>query len=311
AYPFAPAVRPLHDFAYGVAEMLGAMWWGVALGIFFVGLMHKIPKAWFTAILGRGDRTGGIARAVTAGVFLDLCSHGIVLIAAKMYERGASLAQVMAFLVASPWNSLSLTMILIALIGLKWTLVYIAASALVAFVTGVIMMRLVKGGVLPANPHTAPVPEGFSLRAEMKEHLRGFRPTPGFFRDVFRNGMGEARMLLRWLLLGVVIAAAIRAFIPPEIFADWFGPSLIGLLATLVAATGVEVCSEGSVPIASELVNRAAAPGNGFVFLMAGVSTDYTEIMVIREFSKSWKVALFLPLITVPQILVLGWLMNF
>jgi uncharacterized membrane protein YraQ (UPF0718 family) len=91
---------------------------------------------------------------------------------------------------------------------------------------------------------------------------------------------------------------------------QFFGPSLLGLALTLIATTVIEVCSEGSAPIGAELINRAGAPGNGFVFLMAGVATDYTEMLVIREFTKSWKMTLLLPAITIPQILVLGWLMN-
>jgi len=59
------------------------------------------------------------------------------------------------------------------------------------------------------------------------------------------------------------------------------------------------------------LLNRADAPGNGFAFLMTGVSTDYTEIMVLKETTRSMKTALFLPLLTVPQVLVVAWIMNF
>ena len=57
-------------------------------------------------------------------------------------------------------------------------------------------------------------------------------------------------------------------------------------------------------------MNRAAAPGNSFTFLMAGVSTDYTEIMSIRDTTASWKIALFLPLVSVPQIMILGYILN-
>ena len=85
---------------------------------------------------------------------------------------------------------------------------------------------------------------------------------------------------------------------------------MMGLFLTLLATTVIEVCSEGSTPVGAELVTRAGAPGNGFTFLMAGVSTDYTEVLVLREVTKSWKIALSLPLITVPQILLLGYIMN-
>ena len=79
---------------------------------------------------------------------------------------------------------------------------------------------------------------------------------------------------------------------------------------TVLVATILEVCSEGSTPIAADLLTRAQAPGNSFAFLMTGVSTDYTEIMVIKDTTKSWKIALFLPLLTVPQVIVIAWLMN-
>jgi len=85
---------------------------------------------------------------------------------------------------------------------------------------------------------------------------------------------------------------------------------MMGLIFTLIAATIIEVCSEGSTPLAADLLTRAKSPGNSFAFLMAGVSTDYTEIMVLREATRSWKIALFLPLITVPQIFLIAWLVN-
>ena len=43
---------------------------------------------------------------------------------------------------------------------------------------------------------------------------------------------------------------------------------------------------------------------------MAGVSTDYTEIMSIKDTTGSWKVAFALPLVTLPQVIVLGYILN-
>jgi len=117
-------------------------------------------------------------------------------------------------------------------------------------------------------------------------------------------------MVVRWILFGVMLASLVRAFISPEQFETFFGPTLLGLAVTILVATVLEVCSEGSTPIAADILTRAQAPGNSFAFLMGGVSTDYTEIMILRDTTKSWKVALFLPLITLPQVILLGWLIN-
>ncbi len=86
--------------------------------------------------------------------------------------------------------------------------------------------------------------------------------------------------------------------------------TLTGLGLTIIAATIIEVCSEGSAPIAADLLTRAASPGNSFAFLMAGVSTDYTEIMVMRDTTKSWRIALLLPAISVPQVIFVAAMIN-
>ena len=62
--------------------------------------------------------------------------------------------------------------------------------------------------------------------------------------------------------------------------------------------------------LAADLVTRAGAPGNGFTFLMAGAATDYTEMMVLREVVGRLKAALLLPLLTVPQVVMIGWALN-
>lgn len=300
----------VHHFAHTVIEFLSTMWWGIVLGIIVVGIMNKVPREYFQVLMGRANTPGGIFRAVLAGLLLDMCNHGIIMVGAKLYERGVSLPQVMTFLIASPWNSISLTIILISLIGLKWTLAFIFFSAIVAIISGFIFMALIKAGILPDNPNkTEPNPE-FSIVADAKTRLKNFKPARKFFIELFTGGLHEAQMLLRWLLLGIVIAAAVRTFVPADIFAEWFGPTLFGLMITLIATTILEVCSEGSAPIAADIITRAGAPGNAFVFLMAGVSTDYTEILVMRDVTKSWKIAFFLPLVTVPQIIILGYLMN-
>ncbi|WP_265594593.1 permease [Haloferula sp. BvORR071] len=297
-------------FAHGSYEFMSKAWWGLLAGIVAVGVIGRLPENLVPGLLGRGGTFGGILRATFAGVLLDLCNHGILMVGAQLYRKGASLGQTVAFLVASPWNSLSLTLILAAMIGWKWMLLFIVASMVIGILTGWIIDLLVKRGKLPANANARELPDDFCFGPAFREAFGRLKPNAANLREIARTGMSESRMILRWIFLGVVIAAAIRAFVPPDKFHAIFGPTLLGLISTLVATTLIEVCSEGSSPIAADLLTRAAAPGNAFTFLMAGAATDYTEVMVLREITKSWKAALALPLITVPQVLLIGWLLN-
>lgn len=304
-------IRFIGPFTHGAFELMNKMWWGLIAGIIAVSILARIPRDLVIGALGQSRGLQGILRATAAGLAFDLCNHGILLLGMQLYRRGASLGQTMAFLIASPWNSLSTTLVLIALIGLKWTIFIVILSGIVAIVSGLVFERLVSAKSLPENPNTQSLPDDFDFWPEVRSSWKAARFNIQIIREMLRDGFSESRMILRWIFFGVVIASLIRGLIPSEeAFANWFGPTISGLLLTLVAATIIEVCSEGSSPIAAELVTRGGAPGNGFAFLMSGAATDYTEIMSLRETTKSWEIALSLPLVTVPQVLVIGFLLN-
>ena len=307
-FAFLPA-QWLH-FPHAVFELVNKMWWGIALGIFFVGLLNLVPREFIISTLGKHKGFKGLLRATLLGLLLDLCSHGILLVGMKLYERGATLGQTMAFLIASPWNSLSLTLILIALIGLPWTLLFIIGSAVIAIISGMLFDTLVSKNVLPEKQRELDIPDGFELGPELKKLWSQTPFNLTTLKTILVDGIKDSRPIMKWLFFGIVAAGLLQAFVPTDFLKDYFGPTLLGLMLTLAATTVIEVCSEGSTPIAADIFNRAGAPGNAFTFLMAGVSTDYTEIMAIKETTKSWKVALFLPLITVPQVLLISFIMN-
>lgn len=289
-------------------DLMIKMSWGLVFALVFVGFLELVPKEKVNQVLGTKKGFQGIWRATLAGVILDLCSHGILLVAMKLYERGLSLGQVIAFLIASPWNSLSMTLILWSLVGFKLTFLFIVLSMVIALISGILFDRMVGRGTLPTNPHKLESQE-FTKKVPWLEYDRSL----SFFELLKKHSKGalhESKMILRWIFFGVVLTAVVKELLSPEAFSEYFGPDMTGLVLTVLAATVLEVCSEGSAPLAAELVTTAKAPGNAFTFLMAGVSTDYTEILALKEATKSWKIAFFLPLVTLPQIILLGLLLN-
>jgi uncharacterized membrane protein YraQ (UPF0718 family) len=131
------------------------------------------------------------------------------------------------------------------------------------------------------------------------------KDTTGVIKGVF----ALSEMVLWWIILGIVIASFAAAYIPTHIFHKFMGPTILGLFVTLALATVIEVCSEGSSPLAFEIYRQTHALGNSFTFLMAGVVTDYTEIGLLWM-NVGRRVALWLPLVTVPQVILLGLIFN-
>lgn len=297
-------------FFHSFFNIMNKMSWGILLGIIFVGILGKIPREYVISILGRPGKFSSLLRATWTGLLLDLCSHGILMVGLKLYERGASTAQVMAFLIASPWNSLSLTIILFTLIGAGWTLLFIFLSTVIALLSGIIFDLLERKGIIPANPNLVNIPHDFKLSESIKRDIKQYQFSFKSLFQLFISGIKDSKMIINWLIFGGLLSSIVQTFVAQEVLQQYFGPSLFGLGMTLVVTTFLEICSEGSSPLAADLLHKAAAPGNAFTFLMAGVSTDYTEILSIRSTTKSWKIALLLPLVTVPQVLILGYILN-
>jgi len=201
---------------------------------------------------------------------------------------------------------------LISFFGFK-ALFIIAAAIIIAMNTGFIFMFLEKKGWIEANINTIQVAEHFSILKDIKARAQNYKfSLKNLFIDfagIIKGSYALSEMVLWWVILGMLIASAFGAYVPVHFFHKYMGPTLFGLFITLALATVIEVCSEGSSPLAFEIFRQTGALGNSFIFLMAGVATDYTEIGLLWA-NVGRRTALWLPVITVPQIIIIGYIAN-
>ena len=116
-------------------------------------------------------------------------------------------------------------------------------------------------------------------------------------------------MVLLWVAVGFTLSALFGTLIPQDWWHRFLGPSILGLLVTLIFAAVIEVCSEGTAPLGVELYKQTGALGNAFGFLMGGVVTDFTELSVLWA-NLGRRTVFWLLAVTLPQIFLLGMLMN-
>ncbi len=291
---------------------LKAIWWAVLAGLFLGGIIdYYIPQEYISKILARKSPLT-IFNAVFLGFLMSACSHGILAISMQLHKKGASNPSVVSFLLASPWANFTITVMLVGLFGLRGLFIIVAAL-IVAINTGFIFMFLENKGLIEKNKNIVEVPEQFSIFKDLKIRLKNYKFGPAVlvddFKSVIKGAIALSDMVLWWIILGIVIASMAGAYIPTHFFHRFMGPTLLGLVVTLGLATIIEVCSEGSSPLAFEIYRQTSALGNSFVFLMAGVATDYTEIGLLWA-NVGRRVALWMPIVTVPQIVIIGYLAN-
>ena len=301
----ADASRIYRDY---VRMVLAPFLAGVAIG---GAIEHFIPQAYILRLLA-GRRRRVIGRAAALGVLASTCSHGVIALSMELYRKGASTPAAVTFLLASPWANMALSLLLVSLFHLQGLVIILLAVG-IAIVTGLIFQVLERRGLIEANPSTQVVPLGFSIRQDLAARWRAYPWTANQLaadlRGVLRGMVPLGRMVLGWVQLGLLLGSILGATVPAHVFHRWFGASVAGLLLTLLLATVMEVCSEGTAPLAFELYRRTGALGNAFAFLMGGVVTDYTELAVVWT-GIGRRTALWMLLVTLPQVIVCGLLLN-
>jgi len=302
----------LEPFRKSLFEYFRTIWWAILLGLILGGVIDNyIPREYISHLLARPKKRT-IFYAVFLGFLMSACSHGILALGIQLHKKGASSAGVVAFLLASPWANLPLTIMLFGFFG-AGAIFIILSALLVGITTGFVYQFLERHDLVEKQPSNPEGFESFSIKADIKKRMGRYSFSISRFKEdikgVFFGAVSLGNMVLWWILLGMGLASLAGAYVPSDFFQAYLGPSFLGLLITLAFATVIEVCSEGSAPMAFELFRQTGALGNSFTFLMAGVATDYTEIGLLWS-NVGKKTAIWLPIVTVPQVLVLGWIAN-
>jgi len=304
------------EFVKNFIDYIALIWWAILIGFFIGGIIdYFIPRKYIEKYLSR-HRKRTILYSIIFGFFMSACSHGILAIAIELYKKGANTSSVVAFLLASPWANLPITFLLFGFFGLKALLIIISAL-IIATTTGLIFQVLERKGMVECQHckmgEDRAVHVDFSIIKDIKRRWKEYNFTYSNIKHAFKGTLQGSwaltKMVMWWLVIGMLMAAFARTIVSHDLFIQYMGPTILGLVVTLFFATIIEVCSEGSSPLAFEIYNQTGAFGNSFTFLMAGVATDYTEIGLIWH-NIGRKAAIWIPIITVPQILILSILFN-
>ena len=246
---FIEFLNPLFD---AFVDYFSLIWWAVLLGLLIGGIVDQlVPQEYITKYLAQPKKRT-ILNATILGFLMSACSHGILAIAIQLYKKGASVPAVIAFLLASPWANLPITILLFGFFGMKAFLLIVSAI-IIAIITGLIYQVLDKKNLIEKGLQAKNI--DFSIKNDFKKRWKKYSFNLDDVKGVFQGMWALNKMVTWWILIGMTLASAARAFVPTHFFHQFMGATVLGMVITLVIATIIEVCSEGSSPIAFEIFN--------------------------------------------------------
>jgi uncharacterized membrane protein YraQ (UPF0718 family) len=286
--------------------------WLIA-GFAIAGLVHAlIPREWMLKHLsGRGFWP--IAKASLLGIPLPLCSCSVIPVAAGLRKQGASKGASAAFAISTPQTGEESIPITWALFGP----VYAFTRPIVAVITGLIAGLLIDLTTKSDTTSVEQEPElesdpgaiGLSVMnagdakqaVESTSSCCSSKPKPEPISCCSTNppaeGVGDKAKsaivhglktmpvdLVLWLCIGVLLAAAIGAFVPESFFTQYAGDGIVPKLAMLVIGVPLYICATSSTPLAWSLVAAGLSPGAALVMLLAGPATNVaTMSWIIKD----------------------------
>ncbi len=88
--------------------------------------------------------------------------------------------------------------------------------------------------------------------------------------------------IIIWLAIGLVFAAVVRTFLPPEFLLS-YGSGLPAMLLMIAISIPMYICATASTPIAAGFIMAGLSPGTALVFMMAGPATNISTLGVIKN----------------------------
>lgn len=271
--------------------------------VFVMGMVNSYFTPERTRALLAG-RTEGVANVMAAGlgIVTPFCSCSAVPLFIGFVQGGVPLGVTFSFLIAAPMvNEVALVM-LFGLFGWKIAALYLGLGLTIAIVAGWIIGRLKMESQLEDWVNDMPKSHatvGNQVIALSERISTGFTNV--------REIVGK---VWPYIVLGIMIGAAIHGWVPEDFMASIMGKDAWWSVP-LAVAMGVPMYANaaGVIPIVQALLAKGAALGTVLAFMMSVIALSLPEMIILRKVLKIRLIATFVAVVAT-GILIVGLVFN-
>jgi uncharacterized protein len=281
--------------------------WALILGFTLSAVVQAlVRRSTVVALLG-DDRPRTLAVAAGLGAASSSCSYAAVALARSLFRKGANFTAAMAFEIGSTNLVVELGIILALLMGWQFTAAEFVGGPLMIVVLAVLFRLFVRSRLLDAARTQAEQGLAGSMEGHAAMDMSVQREGSFLRRLVSREGLTsvshvfvmEWAAILRDLVIGLLIAGAIGAWVPESFWQHFFftdHPTLSAVWGPIVGpvvAIASFVCSIGNVPLAAVLWNG----GISFCGVIAFIFADLLILPILNIYRKYYGTAMMLTLL--------------
>ncbi|MEE2852147.1 MAG: permease [Actinomycetota bacterium] len=281
--------------------------WALILGFALSAVVQAVVRRSTIVALMGDDRPRTLAVAAGLGAASSSCSYAAVALARSLFRKGADFTAAMAFEIGSTNLVVELGIILALLMGWQFTAAEFLGGPLMIVALAVLFRLFVRSRLIDAAREQAErgIAGSMEGHAAMDMSIQG---DGSFWRRLFSPAgltsvshvfVMEWLAILRDLVLGLLIAGAIAAWVPEKLWQNFFltdHPTLAAIWGPIVGpivAIVSFVCSIGNVPLAAVLWNGGISFGGVIAFIYA----DLLILPILNIYRKYYGTRMMLTLL--------------
>ena len=297
--------------------------WPLILGFGLSAVIQAVVSKRQMGKLLPDSKPKTLAIASALGAASSSCSYAAVALARSLVKKGADFTAAMTFEIASTNLVIELGIIMVVLLGWQFAAAEFVGGPIMIIILALLFRRfltpkMVAAATRQAEKGLAGKMEGHAIMSDMS--VQGDKPL--LHKLISTEGITATSQfyILDWasvwtdLVLGLLIAGAIAAWVPTSFFQKFFivsHPLLSALWGPLVGpliAVVSFVCSVGNVPLAAVLWNGGISFGGVVAFIFA----DLIVFPILRIYKKYYgtRMAVFLFLTFYTAMAAAGYLVE-
>lgn len=276
--------------------------------IYIIALMRASlnPERVRAYLQGKG-RYSGYMMGSLFGAVTPFCSCSSIPLFMGFVSARIPLGVTMAFLLTSPMINEVAIVLLSSLLGLKFTILYVAVGLLTGIIGGwLIDMFKAERWLVPFLAKQYQQGDGAaqlvyeSERLDMKQrHQFAKQETLEIFQRIWK-----------WVFIGVGIGACIHGFIPQQWFQQHLGDGQWwSVPAAALMAIPMYVNATSIIPIMESLLLKSLPLGTTLAFCMSAVAVSLPELMMLKQVMR-FKLLAFIVAYLLLAFCLVGWLFN-
>ncbi|MGM0444254.1 MAG: permease [Fibrobacterota bacterium] len=258
-----------------------------------------------THLQGR-SRLFGYGVASVFGSITPFCSCSSIPMFLGFTSAGIPTGVTLSFLITSPLINEVAVVLLGALLGWKFTAVYIGTGLLVGIVGGFVF------DALHADDYLQPMAAKARKEGSRMQHDHvGRKLTLKMRHDFAKQEVAEIfGRIWKWIIIGVGAGAALHGFVPESWIATHLGDGAWWSVPA-AALMGIPLYSNatGMIPVVETLLAKGLPIGTALALMMSTVGASFPEFILLRQVLKV-KLLVWLFFYFLAAFTVVGWIMN-